>query len=265
MSMWEEYQAAAQAAKPASRQAGRIGATDVDRHRAYAAKQEMLRLEDEYQKSAQLNAVIPAAIQQQLADRLLATMRQELKDLLPHPLRGLTENFTDDEAPLVAMLDAQGQAYWGPDMWAGGASVYSSYFRVIDASTTDPDVCKIGVTNGSAAMLDPLGSCGTVKINNERADVAAVTETLSAAGTYYVWIHSWIDAADGPNAEIIVGPVDDDTPPDNPNGGVAFANQLAGRVTVEDDAITSITQDYLRGGEHFELLFGDCAGEDLTP
>lgn len=147
----------------------------------------------------------------------------------------------------------------------GGSYAYSSYFKVIDASTTDPDVCKIGVTNGSAAMLDPLGSCGTVKINNERADVAAVTETLSAAGTYYVWIHSWIDAEDGPKSEIIVGAVDDDDPPDNPNGGVAFANQLAGRVTVEDDAITSITQDYLRGGEHFELLFGDCAGEDLTP
>lgn len=157
---------------------------------------------------------------------------------------------------------------WIPEGGGGGGagtSAYRSYFRVVDASTTDPAVCKIGVTNGSAAMLDPLGSCGTVKINNERADVAAVTETLSAAGTYYVWIHSWIDAEDGPKSEIIVGPVDDDTPPDNPNGGVAFANQLAGRVTVEDDAITSITQDYLRGGEHFELLFGDCAGEDLTP
>ena len=59
--------------------------------------------------------------------------------------------------------------------------------------------------------------------------------------------------------------MNDSTPPDNPNGGVAFANQLAGRITVADDAITSITQDYLRGGENFELLFGDCAGEDLTP
>ena len=150
----------------------------------------------------------------------------------------------------------------------GETSAYRSYFRVIDATTYDENgtitLCKIGVTNGSAAMLDPLGSCGTVKINNERADVAAVTETLSAAGTYYVWIHSWIDSVDGNQAEIIVGSADDSDPPDNPNGGVAFANQLAGRVTVADDVITSITQDYLRGGEHFELLFGDCKGSEIS-
>ena len=145
----------------------------------------------------------------------------------------------------------------------GGSSAYSSYFKVIDASTTDPDVCKVGVTNGSSEMLDPVGNCGAVKINGERVDVEAVTETITADGVYHVWIHSWIDAADGPNAEIIVGPVDDNTPPDNPNGGIAFASQLAGRVTVEDDAITSITQDYLRGGEHFEMLFGDCEGEEI--
>jgi len=148
-----------------------------------------------------------------------------------------------------------------PGGGGGGASEYRSYFRVINASTTDPDVCKIGVTSGGNTVS---GICGTVKINGDRVDVEAVTETITADGVYHVWIHSWIDAADGPDAEIIVGPVDDDTPPDNPNGGIAFANQLAGRVTVADNAITSITQDYLRGGEHFELLFGDCAGEDLT-
>ena len=144
-----------------------------------------------------------------------------------------------------------------------GASEYRSYFRVIDASTTDPDVCKIGVTNGSSEMLDPVGNCGAVKINGERVDVEAVTETITADGVYHVWIHSWIDAADGPNAEIIVGPVDDNTPPDNPNGGIAFASQLAGRVTVLDGAIDSITQDYLTGGEHTELLFGDCEGGEI--
>ena len=36
-----------------------------------------------------------------------------------------------------------------PGGGGGGGSIYSSYFKVIDASTTDPDVCKIGVTNGS--------------------------------------------------------------------------------------------------------------------
>ena len=148
----------------------------------------------------------------------------------------------------------------------GGSSSYSSYFCVIDASTYNESgeltACKIGVTDGRTTVS---GSCGTVKINGERAGVTAVEETLSSDGVYYVWIHSWIDAADGPNAEIIVGPVNDSTPPDNPNGGIAFANQLAGRVTVLGGAIALITQDYLRGGEHFELLFGDCAGEHLTP
>ncbi len=147
---------------------------------------------------------------------------------------------------------------WPVMQGEGGGSDYASYFKVIDAS--DGDGCKIGVTSGGAVVA---GICGTVKINGERANVTAVEETLSSDGIYYVWIHSWIDAVDGAQAEIIVGAADDDDPPDNPNGGIAFANQLAGRVTVEDDAITSITQDYLRGGEHFELLFGDCAGEHL--
>ena len=150
-----------------------------------------------------------------------------------------------------------------PGGGGGGASEYRSYFRVINASTTDPDTTIIGVTNGSSEMLDPVGDCGAVKINGERADVAAVTKALSAAGTYYVWIHSWIDAVDGAQAEIIVGAADDDDPPDNPNGGIAFASQLAGRVTVLDGAIASITQDYLTGGEHTELLFGDCEGGEI--
>ena len=149
----------------------------------------------------------------------------------------------------------------------GGGFIYSSYFKVIDASTTDPYVCKIGVTNGSSEMLDPVGNCGAVKINGERVDVEAVTETITADGVYHVWIHSWIDAADGPNAEIIVGPVDDNTPPDNPNGGIAFASQLAGRVQVTEAdgvySIAGITQDYLTGGEHTELLFGDCEGGEI--
>ena len=147
-----------------------------------------------------------------------------------------------------------------PGGGGGGGFIYSSYFKVIDASTTDPYVCKIGVIDGTAP---DSGSCGTVKINGDRANVNAVKETLSSDGVYYVWIHSWIDAEDGPKSEIIVGDVDDDDPPDNPNGGIAFANQLAGRVTVLGGAIASITQDYLTGGEHTELLFGDCKGEEI--
>lgn len=138
------------------------------------------------------------------------------------------------------------------------AAEYASYFKVIDAS--DGSTCKIGVTDGRTTVS---GSCGTVKINGDRANVTAVEKTLSSDGVYYVWIHSWIDAVDGAQAEIIVGPVNGSTPPDNPNGGIAFANQLAGRVTVDDGAITGITQDYLTGGEHTELLFGDCKGEEI--
>lgn len=145
------------------------------------------------------------------------------------------------------------------------AGDYASYFKVIDAS--DGDGCKIGVTNGSAVMLDPVGNCGTVKINNERADVAAVTKALSAAGTYYVWIHCWIDAEEGPKSEIIVGDVDDDDPPDNVNAGIAFSSHLAGRVQVTKAdgvySIAGITQDYLRGGEYETWLWGDCTGLEL--
>ena len=147
------------------------------------------------------------------------------------------------------------------DYGGGGGSIYSSYFTVIDASTYDENgtitLCKIGVTDGGTTVS---GICGAVKINGDRVYVTAVKKTLSSDGVYYVWIHSWIDAEDGPNAEIIVGGA---TPPDNPNGGIAFASQLAGRVTVLDGAIASITQDYLKGGEHTELLFGDCEGGEI--
>lgn len=267
---YERFQKAQQEAPKLIAKAQAYGSTTSDRARAAAARRDadperMLKkiAEARAKEARDIDRLVPSELQH----ALLALMRLEINNLLPHPLRGLTECYTDDEAPLVAKLDAQGQAYWGPDMGAGCASVYSSYFRVVDASDLDqyghPTNCKIGVTNGSAAMLDPLGSCGTVKINNDRADVAAVTEALSSAGTYYVWIHSWIDAVDGAQAEIIVGAADDDDPPDNPNGGVAYASQLAGRVTVDDGAITGITQDYLTGGEHFEILFGDCEGEEI--
>ncbi len=164
----------------------------------------------------------------------------------------------------VSVLKAQVEEIDGdypcmiPGIPGGGSSEYSSYFRVIDASTES--ACKIGVTSGGTTVS---GNCGAVKINGDRAVVTAVEETLSSDGVYYVWIHSWIDAADGASSEIIVGSADDDDPPDNPNGGVACASQLAGRVTVTDGAITAITQDYLHGGEHLELLYGDCEGEEI--
>ena len=271
---YERFQKAQQEAPKLIAKAKAYGSTTSDRARAAAARRDagperMLKkiAEARAKEARDIDRLVPSELQH----ALLALMRLEINNLLPHPLRGLTECYTDDEAPLVAKLDAEGYAYWGPDMWAGGASVYSSYFRVVDASDLDqyghPTNCKVGVTNGSAAILDPLGSCGTVKINNERADVAAVTETLSAAGTYYVWIHSWIDAEDGPKSEIIVGDVDDDDPPDNVNAGITFSSQLAGRVQVTEAdgvySIAGITQDYLRGGEYETWLWGDCPGLEL--
>ena len=172
-----------------------------------------------------------------------------------------------DERGLTRIKKTDSGESWGipPGDGGGGSSSYSSYFCVIDASTYNESgeltACKIGVTNGSAAMLDPLGSCGTVKINGERVDVDAATETVSSDGVYYVWIHSWIAAGDGEHAKIAFGAANDTYPPHNPHGGLFFASQLAGRVTVEAGAIASITQDYLRGGEHSEFLFSiDCDG-----
>lgn len=177
---------------------------------------------------------------------------EQLKAVYPINLRGQGNS---------AVIEFTGD--YGGD-GGGGSSSYSSYFCVIDASTYNESgeltACKIGVTSGGTVVS---GTCGTVKINGERVDVDAATETVSSDGVYYVWIHSWIDAAAGASAEIIVGSADDDDPPDNPNGGVACASQLAGRVTVVGGVIASITQDYLRGGEHLELLYGDCEGEEI--
>lgn len=106
--------------------------------------------------------------------------------------------------------------------------------------------------------VDASGVCGTVKINGTPVDVSAISSP-QGAGTYYVWLHSWI-ATTGPDAEIIIGT---STRPANPNGGLAYASQLLGRVTIDSEGNMDITQDYLRGGDHTELLFGDCEGAEV--
>jgi len=142
------------------------------------------------------------------------------------------------------------------DMGGGGGSTpYASYFRVVDAS--DANDYAIGVTMGEAWANIAGTNCGAVKINGEYVEVVRPSaEVLSGDGTTYVWLHSWIDSSVGAQAEIIFG---DDDPPDNPNGGIAFANQLLGRATLNGESLT-IVQDYLRGGEHQEILFGNCEG-----
>lgn len=155
-----------------------------------------------------------------------------------------------------------------PGSGGAGASSYASYFAVVD-STSGSD-CKIGVTDGgwigTGTPPSTPTNCGTAVINGVRVDVAVFTgAAITTEGVYWVWLHCWEDSADGADAEIIVGPVDDDTPPDNPNGGVAFSNRLIGRVSVVESEgtylIDSITQDYLAGGECHEILYGDCEGD----
>lgn len=151
--------------------------------------------------------------------------------------------------------------------WKGGLTIggqtsgsalseYTSYFKVVDAST--PGTCKIGVTDGGHGGTPE--HCGTVYLNGVAILIDVFDKTVASAGMYWVWLHSWISAASGEQAEIIVGAVDVEDSPDNPNGGVAFASQLLGRVTVAGGAITAINQDYLRGGEHVVYLWGDCDG-----
>lgn len=189
---------------------------------------------------------------------------------------------------------------------------YSSFFRVVDASEYQEDgtfvSCRVGVTRGDVfhqswevdANDDPIPNleiCGSVKINGSQGiPVLSIPHTglygqpaqdgvLTEKGVYTLWLHSWIGSVEEQNpivedsyvhTRIIIGDVDDDTPPDNPFIGVAWANQCIGRVTVGETVavpagpnnvppaipahlyISQITQDYLRGGEHTELIFGQC-------
>lgn len=136
----------------------------------------------------------------------------------------------------------------------GGGYVYRSYFRLVAV-----DEATVGITAGSSTYSGS-GYCGAVKINGDLIWVDVSSQSVSAEG--YVWLHSWIDAEDGASAEIIFGT---STPPDNPNGGLAYASQLVGRWEWDEEngRLGVLTQDYLRGGEHTEFLWGDCDGEEI--
>jgi len=157
---------------------------------------------------------------------------------------------------------------------AGGiAGRYRSFFRVVDSTALA--TCKVGVTSGGDEVdtdWDPY--CGTVKVSGVRCDVPSVEIDIESEGSYRVWIHSWIDVETGPHAAMVLGDADDNSAPNNPNGGIASASQLAGRVIVEEIEpeegspylkITGITQDYLRGGDHSEEVWGICSAEIVCP
>lgn len=139
----------------------------------------------------------------------------------------------------------------------GSTSDYRSYFKVVDAST--PEKCMVGVTDGGWLGGGMPTYCGIVKINGVRVDVPVFTKELDN-GSYFVWLHSWIDASAGEQASIIVPAAGESAPPNNQYGGVGFANQLLGRVYVKNGVITDIVQDYLHGGEHLEWIVGECSG-----
>lgn len=113
---YERFQKAQQEAPKLIAKAQAYGSTTSDRARAAAARRDadperMLKkiAEARAKEARDIDRLVPSELQH----ALLALMRLEINNLLPHPLRGLTECYTDDEAPLVAKLDAQGQAYWG--------------------------------------------------------------------------------------------------------------------------------------------------------
>lgn len=149
----------------------------------------------------------------------------------------------------------------------GNGMAYASYFTVYDAST--PDVCKIGVKDGG--WLDPEdnpGICGTVKVNKFVVNVPPyLSDPILLAGLFYVWLVSWISESNGADCKIVVGDLTRPTETDiSAPDVISYGSQLLGRAYVElvegKARIIGITQDYLRGGEAVELLWGMC-GDDV--
>lgn len=162
---------------------------------------------------------------------------------------------------------------WTYQLGGTGAASYSSYFKLVNAS--EGDVCSIGVTDGGWLGVGAPTNCGTTYINGTYIEIPVFTKPLGAEGIYHVWLHYWVanvveeEWVVGENAEIIVGDVGEDQPPDDPHSGIAYASRLLGRVAVAKDdndklSISQITQDYLQGGEYIGLLFGDCLGNAIV-
>lgn len=179
----------------------------------------------------------------------------------------------------TAKFDAQMQAVDGnsvddyrfagaADDWrlpcGGSGGQYTSYFRLIDI-TDEENGCRIAVTNGES--VPEAEYCGTVKINGGPVDVATfISDEFEEASDYWIWIHSWRDLVDGYKAEIRM--TETDFRPDNPNGGIAYASEPVGYVYIESDGGDgfrvrpgSLRQDFLKGGDHLEILASVCYGE----
>lgn len=191
----------------------------------------------------------------------------------------ITETATPDGHVVGKLIRRDSGGAYGFPAWEDGtgteAAEYESYFKLYDA--TDAAGCKIGVTDAGFVSTPPADPtlCGVVYVNGTYLEIPVFeSEEITEAGTYHVWLHAWV-AADaeegwviGENCEVRLGAKDDADPPDNPHGGLAYMNQLLGRVVVVKPAdvclISQIVQDYLRGGEHCFYLFGDCLGNAIA-
>ncbi len=121
---YEKHLAAQQALPKLEAKARSFGSTTSDRRRAAAARREadpkqfQKKVAEAYaQETRAINSIMPSELQA----AVLALVRREMKNMLPHPLRGLTDNYTNYASPLIATLDSAGEAYWGPAPEGGGA------------------------------------------------------------------------------------------------------------------------------------------------
>lgn len=188
-------------------------------------------------------------------------------DALQSIILSLEARVSKIDAQVEMMDDDVGEAdtpvVWGGD---GTEGDYTSYFRVIDATTT-PGTLLLGVTDGGYDGTPTY--CGVCKVNGVSVSVLVPSnESLTEAGTYCTWLHSWIKYDAGEDeylkyCEIIFGVKDSYDKPDNPNDGIGWGSELLGRAIVVDNAgVLSMTiiQDYKKGGEHTEIIRGDCNG-----
>lgn len=158
---YEKHLAAQQALQKLDAKARSFGSTTSDRRRAAAARREadpkqfQKKVAEAYaQETRAINSIMPSELQA----AVLALVRREMKNMLPHPLRGLTDNYTNYASPLIATLDSEGEAYWGPG--DGGDSEGDYAFKITateeldgNGDPYDPPKFTVNVLGGTAQTL----------------------------------------------------------------------------------------------------------------
>ena len=249
---YERYQRAQQDAPKLEAAAHARGSTTSDRARAARARNQadperlLKKVAEAAAKEARsIDQIVPPDVQR----ALLALMRREIKSLLPHPLRGLTDNFTDDAAPLMASLDAQGQAYWGkPELaaatggWSGRVKeLYGPLIALVDVSdASNLHGTHIAYNSGYDAENDP--DIGVEKIQ-----------------IYSRWY--WVDVPDQghPSAPWIVWHVADEDLDENGNTYSPKRYKLTTGATVGD-----ICAPIVPGDSAGQLYVNDHNNDDVS-